>query len=378
MRVHPEIAVGEGAGDLQRVQRVAARFGLDPHHDEAREGPPESKLEEPVERCQRHRADPDAIQAIARDGGGQVERPAFVRAGANGHEQPERPVDEPPDGVRQDRGRALVEPLRIVHREEDRGRLGQQPQEARDRDRQRPLVGQRPGGLDPEERDLERMPLRVGQPSEQARVDIGEEVGQRPERETLLRASGPARQDREAGVRGGAETRRPDGGLADAGIAFEDEHREPARGARDEPLDGRKLVSPADDLVRHGRPRLPLRREPVDLPVCPADRRLRAAERTVHPDAPAGADGADAMSRPSTRPTSSCADMRVTSGQPCTHPASAPQPPTTGPSVPGNRVGTMAGNPLVAAGTAWSPSVSRGPDRSMDGVITFARTAPAR
>ena len=57
-------------------------------------------------------------------------------------------------------------------------------------------------------------------------IDMGKEVGQRAKGEALLRAGRPAGQDGETGVRGGGDTGLPDRGLADAGLAFDDEGRE--------------------------------------------------------------------------------------------------------------------------------------------------------
>ncbi len=57
-----------------------------------------------------------------------------------------------------------------------------------------------------------------------------------------------------------ADGRMPDRRLADACLALEDERREPASSTFHESFDRRELIPAADDLVRHGRPRFPVRR----------------------------------------------------------------------------------------------------------------------
>ena len=64
---------------------------------------------------------------------------------------------------------------------------GESSQQPGDRDGQGALVRRLGAGLDPQQRDPERLALRPGQLRERLVVDVAEEVGQPAEREPLLR-----------------------------------------------------------------------------------------------------------------------------------------------------------------------------------------------
>ena len=173
------------AGDLERIERVAAGHRFDPHEHEPRERSAVAGEEELMERRQRHRPDMEALAPLRRDAGDQLERPLGRRA-AHGEEHAQRPVDQATDRIGEDRGRSVVEPLRIVDREQERRLRGKTPEQACRRDRQRALVRQLAGRRGTQQRDLEGVSLDRGQPREILGSDLGEDVGQAAEGEGTL------------------------------------------------------------------------------------------------------------------------------------------------------------------------------------------------
>ncbi len=286
----------QGAPDLERVQRVARGRGLDLDQHQPRQRPAESLPEHLVEGRERQRTQPDPLGLLGRHGGRQVGRTLLDRSGPDRDEQAERAVREPPDGIGDDGRRALVEPLRVVDGDEDRRADGQRAEQAGDRDGQRPLVGQVPGRLDPQEGDLERVALRVRAGSARTDASTSANRSVRPPRvRPCSERAGPEVRTVKPAAAGEPDGRVPDGRLADARLALEDERREPSSSTLHESFDCRELIPAADDLVRHGRPRFPVR------PRTRRPSRVHAVERryTRRPDsvpAPAEASGAPTRS----------------------------------------------------------------------------------
>ena len=141
-------------------------------------------------RARRVPADPRGTAARSRV------RRRRLGAGAHGREQPDRLVDQPADGVGEDRGRALVEPLGVVDRDQDRPIRGEESEQPGDRDRQGPLVGRR--GRWPRSaaaRRRARGAAGAGSRRERLVVDVAEQVGQAAERQPLLGPRRPRGQD---------------------------------------------------------------------------------------------------------------------------------------------------------------------------------------
>jgi hypothetical protein len=263
LRVRGQDPVTQRAGDLERVQRVAARRGFDPDEREAREGSAEPGLEQVVESGQGQRPHLEPLDPVGGDRRDEAARTIVVTArqwaacrvvvgrGAQRDDQPDRPVEEPSDRVREHRRRARVQPLRVVHGEDDRA-VGREGAEGPgDRDRECPLVGRRSHRRDAEQRDLERVALGIGESGEERLIDAAEEVGEPAQGEVALCPPGSRPQHVAPGGHGARNGLLPERRLADARLAGEDERREAGSRAVEEPHDRGELDCPADDLVRH-------------------------------------------------------------------------------------------------------------------------------
>ena len=178
---------------------------------------------------------------------------------AHGHEQPHggrRPVDDWRRRCRPHAGASRRATAR--HRSATRTGLGRchRRRSVDGHHRQGPLVRQAAGWLDAKERDVEGVPLRVGQ-TRQARPRS------QSEKRSVRATEGVDAARIRAGPAAGPEPRRlgasdrshPDGGLADAGVAVDHEAGQPAPGTLHELFDRREFGPAADDLVRHALPR---------------------------------------------------------------------------------------------------------------------------
>jgi hypothetical protein len=99
----------------------------------------------------------------------------------------------------------------------------------------------------PQQRHLERVPLRLGQLREDDFVDGSEQVPEGGEGELRLGLRRAARDGTKPRLLAEAHRLPPDGCLADARLAFEDEGDVPATRLRQESLDPRELGAPPDD-----------------------------------------------------------------------------------------------------------------------------------
>ena len=127
----------------------------------------------------------------------------------------------PPQRERQRAGGLAVEPLHVVDREHDRrvGRREQQQRAQADADRGR--VGRGVAGGAADQRDLERLALRGRQLVQVIVGEIVGEVAEAREREPRLGLLGDAAQHAVAARLRVGQRRPPDGGLADAGLALD-------------------------------------------------------------------------------------------------------------------------------------------------------------
>ena len=111
------------------------------------------------------------------------------------------------------------------------------------RDRARLWIGPR---LGEEERGLERATLRTRQAGQHVGDARLEEIGERRVRELRLRRDRLRRED-EVRVGGSDDRASPQRRLADPGFAFEHERRRQPAVRREEPVEVRQLLLPADD-----------------------------------------------------------------------------------------------------------------------------------
>jgi hypothetical protein len=176
----------ERAADLERVERVPAARLLDPEQHETRERAAEPREEEPVERCQGERAERASLEPRCGHRRLQAERVERCAGAAHRSQHAHACPLQTTGREHQRSGRALVEPLRVVDRDEQRLLGRERTQEGDGRDRERPLVGELLARLGAKKRDLDRAALRVGQPPEKLRRDASEDVPEAAERELRL------------------------------------------------------------------------------------------------------------------------------------------------------------------------------------------------
>ena len=123
-----------------------------------------------------------------------------VRAGAirlppPGDEQADRRLSEPTGDELERTRRRRVEPLDVVDGQENRSGLGQRAHDAEEAQRDGARLRRGAFGLPPEQRNLERVPLRFGEPRHRFGRDVLQQVAERGERELRLRIDRPADQD---------------------------------------------------------------------------------------------------------------------------------------------------------------------------------------
>ena len=109
--------------------------------------------------------------------------------------------------------------------------------------------------LGPQQRDLERLPLRRRQRLELVRADPVEQVDQRGEREPRLGAASSRREHAQPALPGRADARLPEQRLPDSRLARENERARPVRGS-EELVQQRELRLAADEVIALLRGRL--------------------------------------------------------------------------------------------------------------------------
>ena len=235
----------ERAAELDGEQRVPAGRLREADERRPAEHVVEVVAQEVVQRAEAERPDVDAQVAVDAV---EPERERPARAAPHGRRHADALRREAPERVREDLDRRRVEPLDVVDGDQERPVLRQSVEERARADRHR--LGRqgvtRPG---PQERDLDRLPLRDRELGE-LRLGRGEEVGDRrvPEQPLVLGRLGhqypPAPLDR------ALDDPPPQDGLADARLAHQ---RQQARTLAEgvEPVrDG----APFDIPARHRRP----------------------------------------------------------------------------------------------------------------------------
>ena len=130
---------------------------------------------------------------------------------------------EPSGRERQDGLAGRVEPLHIVDRHQHR-RLRRQAVDHRgERRRDDALIGRRPLAARPQQHPVDRDALHLGQLGQHRGVDVAEEVGHRRVGEHGLGLPDTRREHPESALACRRDTGQPQRGLADAGLAVDDE-----------------------------------------------------------------------------------------------------------------------------------------------------------
>ena len=237
----------ERPGDLERVERVAAGRLLDPDEHEARERSAEPGHEELMQGGERHRPEPHRIPRLVRDAGGELQRRGG-RIAAHGQQDPRGPVGEAPDGVRQDRARGIVDPLRVVERDDEPRLARKLLEQRRGRHRQRPLVRKLTGRLGPQDRDVQGVALDRGERRHPIGADLRQEVREPAEGQLALGFGGCRAEDDRAALLRPVDRGSPDRGLADPGLTVDDQAGRAVPEPLDETIDGCQLDLTSDDL----------------------------------------------------------------------------------------------------------------------------------
>ena len=158
---------------------------------------------------------------------------------------------KPSSRVGEPTGRGRVEPLGVVDRDDDRALVGERTQRAQERETDRVGVRRRALVVAEDERARERPVLRRRQRRERLVEHGAQEIADAGERERRLALGRAGREDAEPTVARLLETRLPEGGLPDAGVAFERDHDRSRGDARHEVAKGRELGLPSHDARGH-------------------------------------------------------------------------------------------------------------------------------
>ncbi len=153
----------EGASELEREERVAARGGLDPQERRAGERDVDARMQELSERAEAQGSDGDLVQGRAGDRTIEPRRQGHARLDPACEQDPDRLVAEAADSEAEGERRGRVEPLDVVDRDEDRAVTGETPECVEERDGDRARFGPSSLGLLAQESHAQRAPLGVGQ-----------------------------------------------------------------------------------------------------------------------------------------------------------------------------------------------------------------------
>ena len=237
--------------ELEREEGVAARDGLDPDQRRPREFDAQLPLNHVVQRRQRERTELEPLQRLPLESAIESERRPVGSFASARHEQSEARGESTADERERTLGR-LIQPLRVVERDDERTLGAERAQHAQQRARGRARIRRR-HCLPPQQRDLERLLLRCRQLAAHLVERAAEEIAKRGVGKLRLRLRRARLQHAIAPLVGRAHGLEPQGCLADAGLPF-DRKRDGAVGhALDEPSDRIQLELASDHRGHHAR-----------------------------------------------------------------------------------------------------------------------------
>jgi len=210
------VAPRQAAGQLERVERVAARDLVDPAQGRTRDRPHDPGEHAPQRRLVQ-RTQVASIRALRREHGGDTERVHRVRVEPHRREDPDRVGLQPPERVPQRVRRHRVQPLEVVDRDDDRPALDRPS----DRVQDRPTASERV--LRPKGFLVDRHVL--------------DQVDEANERERHLLLGRPSDEDAVPEVSAALHAEPPERGLPDPRAAADQERAEPLRNGLREGLD---------------------------------------------------------------------------------------------------------------------------------------------
>ena len=156
-------------------------------------------------------------------------------------------VDDAPDRELERRRGRVVEPLRVVDRDDDRLIVRELPEEGRGCRRNGAGIDPAARRVVPEDRSRERLSLRRRQHVESCIVDRREEVDKPCERQRGLHTRRSRHEHAPAGGAGELDPRLPDGGLPDSRRASDGERGSSVGRPTEKRLDRPELTPSADD-----------------------------------------------------------------------------------------------------------------------------------
>jgi len=154
--VRHDRAVRQRAPELERVERVAAGGLVHAHERGPRQVQRQSPPEHPVNRADGERPYGKALERSER--AVELERRAD-RSPAHRCENADRFTLEPPEHERENLGRARVDPLHVVEREQHRPLPSERAHDRDECESEHAHLGRRPVGFTQEQCDLQRAPL---------------------------------------------------------------------------------------------------------------------------------------------------------------------------------------------------------------------------
>ena len=208
----------ERTTELERVEGVAGRDLVQAAQRRPRQDEAYMLLQEAVDGPGAQRGDVEPAGPVVFG-----QREGHRLAGPARSEEAGGLVAQSPPGEGEHGCGRRVEPLQVVHGDERRPLRGELPERVQEGKRDCTLVGRRTGRSFEQERHPERVGLGHRERVEEVVQSRLEQVAQARERESRLRLGGACLEDPAAALPRRVRARAPEGRLADAGLADEDE-----------------------------------------------------------------------------------------------------------------------------------------------------------
>jgi len=218
----------ERTPELQGEERVSTRGSV--HADERGTGKREGEplVQKTVERAEAQRPQAKLLEALGGERSLHRERRRSGLPCPPGEQDADRKVLQAPDREAENARRRRIEPLNVVDGEDEGAARRQQAKSAREREPDGALVWRERDHLLEEERDLERAPLRPGEPGEHLPQTRVEQVGERSERELRLDLHRPGAKYAVVQSLGLGDSAKPDRRFSDTRFPLEDKRRRTA------------------------------------------------------------------------------------------------------------------------------------------------------
>jgi hypothetical protein len=267
-------AVDESPPQLEREERIAPGDVVNAHNHRPRQRNSQPAPQQPMDRADRERRDRQRPERCK--GPVELER---NRGGLPSHrrENGYRRAVQPSQHEHEHLGRAVVEPVRIVQRDEHWTLLGQRPHQRKQRESEGAGVRKPFIRLPHQQRCLESTPLDRRQPLEHATQSRGKQIAHGREGDLRLRLGRAGPQHPEVAFRCDAQCLLPEHRLPDPGMALHQQRMPAGRHGLEKRLERQQLVAPADDLGSHRS--LPARDRALLTPA--GVPRLRQSVRTL-------------------------------------------------------------------------------------------------